>query len=38
MGITKYIIDASDDSESVESKLNMLRDAVEESGKELILE
>lgn len=38
MGITKYIIDASDDSESVESKLAMLRDAVEESGKELILE
>ena len=38
MGITKYIIDASDDSEHVESKLAMLRDAVEESGKELILE
>ena len=38
MGITKFIIDASDDSENVESKLAMLRDVVEESGKELILE
>ena len=42
MGITKYIIDASsgddDGSESVESRLDMLRDAVEENGKELILD
>ena len=38
MGITKYIIDADDDCESAESRLDMLRDAVEENGKELILE
>ena len=42
MGITKYIIDASDDDgtgrESVEGRLNVLRDAVEENGKELILD
>ena len=38
MGITKYIIDTSDDSKSLESRLDMLRDAVEENGKELILE
>eukprot|EP00984_Skeletonema_dohrnii_P037180 scaffold38997_cov283-Skeletonema_dohrnii-CCMP3373.AAC.2 len=39
MGITKYIIDASSDGmESVESRLDMLRDVVEESGKELVLD
>lgn len=37
MGITKYIIDASSSDGSVESRLDVLRDAVEESGKELIL-
>eukprot|EP00985_Skeletonema_marinoi_P018237 scaffold10159_cov80-Skeletonema_marinoi.AAC.7 len=39
MGITKYIIDAaSDGRESVESRLGMLRDVVEENGKELVLD
>ena len=39
MGITKYIIDAaSDGRESVESRLDMLRDVVEENGKELVLD
>ncbi|KAK1734551.1 hypothetical protein QTG54_014799 [Skeletonema marinoi] len=38
MGITKYIIDASDDGGRVESRLDMLRDVVEESGKELVLD
>ena len=42
MGITKYVIDYNDNnsddgSDSVESRLNMLRDAVEENGKELVL-
>ena len=38
MGITKYIIDASDDGGRVESRLGMLRDVVEENGKELVLD
>ena len=44
IGITKYVIDYHNnnsddgsDSDSVESRLNMLRDAVEENGKELVL-
>ena len=42
MGITKYAIDyynnnSDSGSDSVESRLNMLRDAVEENGKELVL-
>ena len=38
MGITKYIIDASDDGGRVERRLDMLRDVVEENGKELVLD
>ena len=42
MGITKYVIDynnnnSDDGSDIVESRLNMFRDAVEENGKELVL-
>ena len=44
MGITKYVIDYHNnnsydgcDIDSVESRLNMLQDAVEENGKELVL-
>jgi len=39
MGVSKYIIDAStDDGEIVERRLVMLRDVVEENGKELVLD
>jgi len=39
MGVSKYIIDAaSDDGEIVERRLGMLRDVVEENGKELVLD